>query len=147
MSRKLQAPYKSLENSSRLCLFGGMQTSLPPRSFSSFLGRFLLIAVIFVALALPAFLAYGGSAPLVIIRFNQPQVSYERPLYNAVSRAAQVKPSVMFDVVATAKDEETAQTYGQKVVQSLNRIGVPASRITFSSMTGDIAPQVEVYVR
>lgn len=83
--------------------------------------------------------------PLVLIRFNQPHVYYDRQLYMAISRAVEVKPGVMFDLVSfvpTVADPERskqwralAAAHVKKVVASLGQMGVPASRITYSAQS------------
>lgn len=99
------------------------------------------------------------SKPLVLIRFNQRNVYYDRQLYMAVSRAVEVKPDVMFEVVSftpttgdpqrDAQWKQTTSTHAQAVVASLNKIGVPTSRITFVAQTqaGLKFDEVHVFVR
>jgi hypothetical protein len=99
-----------------------------------------------MALAMALSLASGGFAaaqqePLVIIRFNQPRVYYEKQLYGAVSQAVAVKPEVMFDLVSfvpTRPDpklnagwEATSRQNAQAVMNSLKRMGVPTSRVSY----------------
>ena len=81
--------------------------------------------------------------PLVVIRFNQPNVYYERPLYTAVSRAVSVKPGVMFDVVSyvpqTGNREmdiqmlRMADAHVKQVTDSFRGMGVPGGRITVAT--------------
>ena len=40
------------------------------------------------------------NTPLMVVRFNQRHVYYQRPLYTAVSRALEVKPSARFTMVS-----------------------------------------------
>ncbi len=103
--------------------------------------------------------AYTDERPLVVVRFNQRNVYYERSLYGAVSKAVQVKPSVMFDVVAVSpigRDRETQDRMkqltaraGQKVMGSMREIGVPNSRMSYME-TDDGAiefPEVRIFAR
>ena len=46
-------------------------------------------------------LAAAGS-PLVVIRFDRPNPSYEQALYTAVSRAIERRPDAVFDLVAVS---------------------------------------------
>ena len=97
--------------------------------------------------------------PLMVIRFNQRNVYYDRQLYNAVSQAVQVKPSVMFDLVAVSPQVEgraeqqryqaaTAQ-HAARVAKSLRSIGVPQSRFTVrQAVDANVgASEVRIYVR
>lgn len=111
-------------------------------------------------LALTPWLAQAQSAvPLVIVRFNQPQVYYEQQLYSALSKAVAVKPDLLLDVVAysplTGKADvdaawaaQTAQ-HAQAVVASLVQMGVPQSRIavTSQSQPGIRFDETHLYVR
>lgn len=78
--------------------------------------------------------------PLVVVHFGAGPVDFERDLFMAMSEAVKVKPEVMFDIVGAGGAETST------VVQSMNRMGVPQSRMTVTpdaSMGGD----VRVYVR
>ncbi|HEY1505290.1 MAG TPA: hypothetical protein VGF92_13375, partial [Stellaceae bacterium] len=97
--------------------------------------------------------------PLVVIRFDQPNVDYEQPLYTAVSRALERKPSATFTIQAVAPNggsasEVAASTKAsrqnaEKVLNSLTAMGLPADRISLSaSMTPDIqSNEVRLFVR
>jgi hypothetical protein len=88
--------------------------------------------------------AQAQADPLVIIRFNQPRVYYEKQLYGAVTKAVAAKPGVMFDLVSyvpTGADvkrntgwQATARQNVQAVMNSLERMGVPASRISYRAV-------------
>ncbi len=79
----------------------------------------------------------GGDIPLVVVRFNQPRVFFEKPLHNAVVKALSKKPSVMFDVVSfvpqvgnqTALNTLAAQ-HTQSIVNALHSMGVNPNNIT-----------------
>ena len=97
--------------------------------------------------------------PLVVIRFDRPDVEYEQALYRAVSAALQRKPDVDFDVVAIAPTTGNAsqaalavtesKRNADAVMRSLANMGLPASRITLSSTTSATAAtsEVHLYVR
>jgi len=114
-----------------------------------------------MALAMAFILAFAGFAaaqqePLVIIRFNQPRVYFEKQLYGAVSKAVAVKPQVMFELVSfvpTRADskqnsgwEVTARQNAQTVMNSLKRMGVPASRVSYRAEPAKNAPYDVVYL-
>lgn len=102
--------------------------------------------------------ASASDIPLVVIRFNQDRVLYEHQLYNAIAKAVEIKPSVVFDVVSFVpktgnrrKDEKIASHADQetsKVVGSLRKMGIPQARM---HVTNESAPnlryhEVHVYV-
>jgi len=98
--------------------------------------------------------AADNREPLVTIRFNQTNVYYEKSLYRAVVKAAEVKPGVMFDVVASSPsgasraEEATKDSLGH-VLATLNEMGVPKERIAVNTLTNQpvASPEVRVFVR
>jgi hypothetical protein len=122
--------------------------------------RILLSLLIVMPLALPvttlphaASAAYSDhtTTPLMVIRFNQPRVYFQRPLYNAVSKALQAKNTVMFQIInyAPAGAEAKADRDLQAVLASLNQMGVPPSRIAVSNQEDPSLrfSEVHLYVR
>ncbi len=120
-----------------------------------------------VVLCLATFPAYavqpGGGAvaaaprdhtntPLVIIRFNQRHVYFQRPLYTAVSRALEVKPSARFTMVSVVpthggeRKYRAAETNFSKVVQYMREMGIPQSRITVNRRSSNAVKTGEVHV-
>ena len=101
----------------------------------------------------------GGNRPLVVIRFDRPNVSYEEALYTAISRALERKPSATFELVAVAPSAGTAAQVAvnsnaskhnaEDVMRSLTNMGLPADRVTLSATTSaDIhSNEVRIYVR
>ena len=101
----------------------------------------------------------AGPKPLVVVRFNQPNVYYDKQLYSAVSQAVTVKPEVMFDVVSNApstgdqdKDAQwirLASQHTQAVVASLQKIGVPMERmrVTGHAQSGIKYDETQIFVR
>lgn len=78
-----------------------------------------------------------AQTPLVVVRFNQPHVYYEQQLYNAMQRAVAIKPDLTVQVVSLAPQgddqwQEVASAHTQKVVATLQQLGVPAQRIQVS---------------
>ncbi len=101
----------------------------------------------------------GSQQPLVVIRFDRKDVNYEQPLYNAVSRALDRRPQAAFDVVAVApQSDQQAQSslnrakvrrYAERVLRSLNEMGLPPNRVRLSATTSSNVDsnQVQIYVR
>jgi hypothetical protein len=83
-----------------------------------------------------------SDVPLVIIRFNQRTVMYERQLYNAIAKAVAIKPDVVLDIISfvpltgnTQADErlkDNALAQSSKVVNSLRNMGIPQERMHVS---------------
>jgi hypothetical protein len=103
-------------------------------------------------------MAYSGT-PLVVIRFDQPNVDYQQILYAALNQALQSRPSAGFQVVAvsptrgTASSVQLAQTaakrHAQNVVRSMTDMGVPSTRLAVASATDPAAAasEVRIFVR
>ena len=97
--------------------------------------------------------------PLVVIRFDRPNVQYEQALYDAVSRALDRKPEAAFDLVAVhPKTGSTAQVIlnssaarrnAENVLRTLIDMGLPATRINMTSAASTSAQsnEVRVFVR
>jgi len=108
--------------------------------------------------ASPVGVAYNGS-PLVVIRFDRPNVDYQQILYAALNQALQSRPTAAFSVVAvsptrgTVASVQLAQTaakrHAQDVMRSITEMGVPASRLAVASSTDPnaTASEVRVFVR
>jgi hypothetical protein len=102
---------------------------------------------------------YDQRRPLVVIRFDRPNVEYEQALYSAVSRALERRPQAGFDLVAVAPNQgsaaavarssNAARRNAENVLRSLTSMGLPASRVTLSAGTSGEAQtnEVHVYVR
>jgi hypothetical protein len=103
--------------------------------------------------------ALGARLPLVVIRFDRPNVDYQRALYAAVSHAIERRPSALFDVVAVtphrgapsevASSSGAAKKGAEKVMRALLAMGLPATRLNLSSATSEqaLANEVRVYIR
>ncbi|MEX2649368.1 MAG: hypothetical protein WD673_10180 [Alphaproteobacteria bacterium] len=103
--------------------------------------------------------AIGSGAPLVVIRFDRPDVPYRQALYSAVSQALDRQPSAMFDLIAVAPNRgspsevalaaDSSRRYAEDVLRSLNEMGLPSNRITLSSVTSPevAANEVRIFVR
>ena len=116
--------------------YGGMQRrAAPPRA---------------VASITPA--VFNERRPLVVIRFDKPDVAYEPALYQALSRALERRPDAVFDLVAVAPNGGNAATAKQKadgVLKSMTGMGLPADRVSETEITSPTAatPEVHVYVQ
>jgi hypothetical protein len=118
-----------------------------------------VLALVAMFYAYSALAEAPGAEPLVILRFNQERVYYEQPLFQAIAKAVAIKPEVMFDVVsfapltgsaaADAKWLNTASAHTQKVVASMQAMGVPLSRMRISGQRqmGLTADEVHIFVR
>lgn len=101
----------------------------------------------------------AGDRPLVVIRFDRPNVNYQRVLYNAVSRALERKPSAAFDIVAVSpRTGSTAQVVlkstaakrkAEGVLRTLAEMGLPSNRVNLiASPSGSAqSTEVRIYVR
>lgn len=100
-----------------------------------------------------------GGTPLVVIRFDHPNVDYQQILYAALSQALQSRPGAGFSVVAVSPTRGTvaavqlaqtsAKRHAQEVMRSITDMGVPASRLAVASSTDPnaTASEVRVFVR
>jgi hypothetical protein len=97
--------------------------------------------------------------PLVVIRFDRPDVEYQQALYTAVNRALERRPQAVVDLVAVAPahgsasqaaaSTTTARRNAENVLRSLSKMGLPASRVSMSAMSSAEAQtsEVRLYVR
>ncbi|MSO81431.1 MAG: hypothetical protein EXQ97_07465 [Alphaproteobacteria bacterium] len=97
--------------------------------------------------------------PLVVIRFDRPDVPYANPLYTAANEALTRLPEAVFDIVAVTPQAGTpaqvamqsiaARRNAEDVAQTLERMGMPRDRIGLNAMTSPQAqvPEVHVFVR
>lgn len=97
--------------------------------------------------------------PLVVIRFDRTNVNYEEPLYTAVSRAIERKPTAEFDLVAVSPargtpaqaslNADASKRNAETVLRSLADMGLPLDRVRLSATSSASADanEVHVYVR
>ena len=112
-----------------------------------------------IAAPRPSQLGVAGRRALVTIRFDQANVDYEQPLFNAIKQALERRPDAYFDVVGVsptssnqgraALDSNASRRNAQKVVRSLADMGLPSDRVTVSAASAPDARtnEVRVYVR
>jgi len=97
--------------------------------------------------------------PLVVIRFDDPNVAYEQPLYDAVSQALEARPAAGFELVAVSPNTgnpaqsalaaNDARDRAEAVLRTLISLGLPPDRVALAaSQTADVrASEVRVFVR
>jgi hypothetical protein len=103
--------------------------------------------------------ASSDSRPLVVIRFDKSNPTYEQALYTAVNRALERKPDARFDIVAVAPSKGTqaqvalaasnSKKNAETVMRSLTNMGLPADRVKLSSKSSGSVQnsEVQVFVR
>ncbi len=97
-----------------------------------------------------------GRRPLVVIRFDRPDIPYQQALYAAVSRVLERRPGAVFDLVAVAPgaggparvalNSNKAQRFAEGVLRSLIEMGLPPSRVAMSGKTSNKANSNEVHL-
>ena len=107
----------------------------------------------------PGVQATSAGAPLVVVRFDRPNVDYQQILYAALNQALQNRPGANFQVVAVSPTrgsaasvqiaQTTARRHAQDVMRSMTDMGVPATRLNVASTTDPSATtsEVRVFVR
>jgi len=100
-----------------------------------------------------------AGTPLVVVRFDHPDVDYQQILYAALNQALQNRPGASFQVVAVAPTrgtaasvqiaQSTARRHAEDVMRSMTDMGVPAARMAVASTTDPSATvsEVRVFVR
>ncbi|MEE8332980.1 MAG: hypothetical protein V3R85_03960 [Alphaproteobacteria bacterium] len=100
-----------------------------------------------------------GRRPLVVIRFDRPNVAYQQALYTAVNRALQRRPQAGFDLVAVSPlqgspagatvSANKAKRSAESVLRALSEMGLPLERVRLSATQSAEAQsnEVHLYVR
>ncbi len=100
-----------------------------------------------------------GARPLAVIRFENPNVSYERQVFQAITEVLDVRPEARFDIVGIspaggnaadqAIDANRARGHAEEVLRTLVNLGLPPARLTLSSNRLGTAtgPEVHLFVR
>lgn len=96
--------------------------------------------------------AFAQKKPLVVIRFDKPDVAYEPQLYQALSRALERRPDAVFDLVAVSPqggNPSAARRNADTVFASMTNMGLPAERVAMAAMPSASAktPEVHIYVQ
>jgi len=103
-----------------------------------------------------ASLAVNGLAPRAVVKFDRPNVTYERPLTDLVTAALDADPGAEFTLLAVAPartdpiDQQqaaaAAQQYAQAVRRTLTRLGVAPDQVNLGFATRRDAQHSEVHV-
>lgn len=124
-------------------------------------GQFIGTSLASLASGTPAPAPYGGGAslvgtrePLVVIRFDRPNVDYDAVLYSAVSAALERRPNAGFDVVAVSPgygqqaraNSARGRRNAEQVVRSLANMGLPLDRVSLAATANPNVQVDEVYV-
>jgi hypothetical protein len=98
----------------------------------------------------------SAGSPLVVVKFDRPNVDYQQILYAALNQALQNRPGANFQVVAVSPTrgtaasvqiaQSTARRHAQDVMRSMTDMGVPATRLGVASTTDPSATSSEVRV-
>jgi hypothetical protein len=100
--------------------------------------------------------APAGNRPLMVIRFDRPNVAYEQSLYGSVKSALERKPNASFEVMAISPSAgsvgqstlgaNTARRNAEHVARTLTDMGLPPSRVRLSASSGGATQSGEVHV-
>ncbi len=87
--------------------------------------------------------------PFIVIHFETPQPEYAQDLYEALKSALARKPAAMFDLVAVTRDPDAAERSMADVMHTMTEMGMPAERLSLSSVAAadDATDEVWIYVR
>ncbi|MEA1937707.1 MAG: hypothetical protein U9N14_01265 [Pseudomonadota bacterium] len=100
-----------------------------------------------------------GQKPLVIIRFDRPNVDYAQQVYQAISQALERYPQASFELVAVSPSagnaaqvalaSSEAKRNAEDVLRTLTQMGLPSERIALSAMGNASvnASEVHIFVR
>lgn len=114
-----------------------------------------ILAALLVSLcsALPIANAQSQSdVPLLVLRYNQPHIYYDKQLFSAVSKAVAIKPTVTFSLVSFVPAvggeamEAAANSHATTLVKKLQGMGIPAGHIKVSQQRVDDAKYHEIYL-
>jgi hypothetical protein len=94
--------------------------------------------------------------PLVIIRFDRPNVDFQQPVYTAVSQALEKYPAAKFDLVAVSPAEGNpaklalasteARKNGENVLRALTQMGLPVERVRLNAANSKDVTNSEVHL-
>ena len=97
--------------------------------------------------------------PLVVIRFDDPDIDYEKTLFDAIGTTVDKKAGANFGLVAvspigknegeTRINSSKVKKYAERVLRSLVSFGLPSKKVALSAKTsGDVVvPEVHIYVQ
>ena len=97
--------------------------------------------------------------PLVVIRFDDPDIDYEKTLYDTIGTTIDKLPNASFGLVAvspigknegeTRINSSKVKKYAERVLRSLVSFGLPSKKVALSAKTsGDVVvPEIHIYVQ
>lgn len=107
----------------------------------------------------PAAAPLTGPRPLVVVRFDRPDVDFQQAVYQSVSDALEKYPNAKFELVAVAPgagnparkaiESTRSRRNAERVLRTLTQMGLGAERIELSAMTNDNIQtnEVHLYIR
>ena len=100
--------------------------------------------------------ASAEESPLMVVRFNQDYVSYDRQLEKAVNMAVNTKDSVFFDVVSIIPEtndnkqnkllKKTAEYRADQMVENIQGAGIAPEKIRLTYQNSKLAKNNEVHI-
>lgn len=100
--------------------------------------------------------APAGRRPLVVIRFERPDVEYEQAVYAAIGQALEKYPQAAFELVSISPAGGNpaqaslagldARKHGEAVLRTLTQMGLPSERIRLSESKSDSVRNGEVHI-
>ncbi len=97
-----------------------------------------------------------GRKPLVVIRFDRPNVNYEQAVYSAVGQALEKYPAAAFEIVAVSTMSgnpaevslaaSSARKNSSGVLRTLTQMGLPSERIQMSETRSSSVANNEVHI-
>ncbi len=103
--------------------------------------------------------ALASPRPLVVIRFDKPDVDFQQAVYQSVSEALEKYPNAKFELVAVAPgagnparkaiESTRSRRNAERVLRTLTGMGLGAERVELSSMVNDNIQtnEVHLYIR
>ncbi len=92
-----------------------------------------------------------SARPIAVIKFDKENVSFEEPLYQALSRSLERNPSATFEVSGIAPQNKPSMNIKKDVkavMNALTEMGLPASRIAITMSTDNVeVDEVRVFER
>lgn len=112
-----------------------------------------------IAANAPAAAPLSGPRPLVVVRFDRPDVDFQQAVYQSVSDALEKYPNAKFELVAVAPgagnparkaiESTRSRRNAERVLRTLTQMGLGAERIELSAMTNENIQtnEVHLYIR
>jgi len=103
--------------------------------------------------------ALNSPRPLVVIKFDRPDVDFQQAVYQSVSEALEKYPNAKFELVAVAPgagnparkaiEATRSRRNAEKVLRTLTGMGLGSERVDLSAMTNDNIQtnEVHLYIR